>query len=186
MTRVTAWGLAALTVSGIYLYTFPTATIPYFAIDLAHILGGLLFALLLIGSLLKLRAATSMMKLGWLSIAAGTAAGIALTFTGATRPMAPLLYGHIFLCLMGIVFLLTGYAGVRGWPIPSTAIRFSAFLVVALLLGTSAWAMREVRWRVNNRITNPSMPPQSQDDEGQGVNGDFFPSSVRTNTGRRQ
>jgi len=185
MTRVTAWGLAALTVSGIYLYTFPTATIPYFAIDLAHILGGLLFALLLIGSLLKLRTATSMMKLGWLSIAAGTAAGIALTFTGATRPMAPLLYGHIFLCLLGVVFLLTGYAGVRGWLVPSTAIRFSAFLVVALLLGTSAWAMREVRWRVNNRITNPSMPPQSQDDEGQGVNGDFFPSSVRTNTGHR-
>jgi len=99
--------------------------------------------------------------------------------------MAPLLYGHIFLCLLGVVFLLTGYAGVRGWLVPSTAIRFSAFLVVALLLGTSAWAMREVRWRVNNRITNPSMPPQSQDDEGQGVNGDFFPSSVRTNTGHR-
>jgi hypothetical protein len=29
------------------------------------------------------------------------------------------------------------------------------------------------------------MPPASQDFEGQGVHGDFFPSSVRTNTGGR-
>jgi len=185
MTRARTWGLAALTLSGIYLYTFPAATIPYFGIVLAHILGGLVFSLLVIGSLVKLGSVSSPMKLGWLFIGAGTVAGILLTFMGATRPMAPLLYGHIFLCLLGVVFLLTGYAGARGWPMRSAAVRFGALLAAALVLGGSAWAMREVRWHANNRITNPSMPPASQDDEGQGVNGDFFPSSVRTNTGHR-
>src|SRR4029450_9663604 len=163
MNRARAWGLAALTLSGIYLYAFPSATIPYFGIDLAHIVGGLLFALLVIGSLYKLGAVPTAMKLGWLSIGAGTIAGILLTFMGATRPLAPLLYGHIFLCVLGVVFLLTGYASARGRPMPAGAARFVAFLVVALLLGSSAWAMREVRWHANNRITNPSMPPESQD-----------------------
>src|SRR5215471_4615949 len=178
MSRAGTLGLAALTLSGIYLYTFPAATIPYFGIELAHILGGLVFALLVIGILFKLRSAPWALKLGWLAVAGGTVAGVALTFTGATRPMAPLLYGHIFLCVTGVIFLLTGYAGARGWLLRSSTVRFASFLIVSLLIGSSAWAMREVRWQASNRITNPSMPPESQDYEGQGVNGDFFPSSV--------
>ena len=90
MTRASKWGLIALTLSGIYLYTFPSATLPYFGIVLGHILVGLLFSLLVIGALFRLGTASSAMKLGWLSIGAGTVAGILLTFMGATRPMAPL------------------------------------------------------------------------------------------------
>src|SRR5678815_4052252 len=185
MTKASKWGLTALTLSGIYLYTFPSATLRYFGIVLGHILVGLLFSLLVIGALFRLGTVSSAMKLGWLSIGAGTVAGILLTFMGATRPMAPLFYSHIFLCLFGVVFLLTGWAGTRGRPMRTSSVRFVAFFGAALLLGTCAWAMREVRWQVNARITNPSMPPESQDYEGQGVNGDFFPSSVRTNTGHR-
>src|SRR4030095_5922277 len=119
----------------------------------------------------------------------GTALGIALTFTGATRPMAPLLYGHIFLCAAGVLFLIAGYSGNRSQstppPIRPTALRFTGFLIVARLVGGSAWATRELSWRSKHRISNPAMPPVSQDFEGQGINGDFFPSSVRTNTGKR-
>jgi hypothetical protein len=50
-------------------------------------------------------------------------------------------------------------------------------------VGGGAWAWREVAWHNSNRITNPLMPPESQDQEGQGLHGDFFPSSVRTSTG---
>jgi Flp pilus assembly protein TadD len=177
--------LAALTLSGIYLYTFPNATIPYFGIELAHIGGGLLFAIVVLLSLFKLGGTSSTTKLGWLSIAAGTGLGVALTLTGATRPMLPLLYGHIFLCIAGVLFLLTGFSGARGWLSRSSVLRFASLLVITLLVGTSAWATREVRWQNSHRITNPTMPPESQDYEGQGVNGDFFPSSVRTNTGKR-
>jgi hypothetical protein len=174
------FGLAALTLSGIYLYAFPIASIPYFGIELAHILGGLIFALGLLLSLRAFRSASTSMKFGWIFIAIGTVLGVSLTFTGATRPMAPLLYGHIFVSAAGIVLLLGGYGRYR-----SPVLRFSAILIVAFLVGGSAWAARELTWRTGNRITNPSMPPESQDFEGQGVNGDFFPSSVRTNTGKR-
>src|SRR5215207_5964616 len=176
MTRTRAWGLGALTLSGVYLYTFPTATIPYFGIELAHILGGLLFGFVVLGALLRMRGETSAAKLGWLAIGLGTALGVALTFTGATRPLRPLLYSHIFLCAAGVLFLVTAYAANHNWAIRSTGLRFTAFLLVAVTMGTSAWAKREIDWINSNRITNPAMPPASQDGEGQGINGDFFPS----------
>src|SRR6185436_6505045 len=52
-------------------------------------------------------------------------------------------------------------------------------------IGGAAWTVREVHWRSSNLIANPAMPPESQDYEGQGVKGDFFPSSVTTSTGGR-
>jgi hypothetical protein len=115
------------------------------------------------------------MKLGWLSIGAGTVAGILLTFMGATRPMAPLFYSHIFLCLFGVVFLLTGWAGTRGRPMRTSSVRFVAFLGAALLLGTSAWAMREGALAGEQSHHQSVHAPESQDYEGQGVNGDFLP-----------
>src|SRR5262245_40704983 len=99
------FGLAALTLTGIYLYTFPVASIPYFGIELAHILGGLIFALVLILSVRAFRWASLSAKTGWILIAIGAVLGVSLTFTGATRPLTPLLYSHIFASAAGIVFL---------------------------------------------------------------------------------
>ena len=62
--------------------------------------GRLIFAFILLLSLGALLRTSSFTKLGWISLAIGTALGITLTFTGATRPMAPFLYGHIFLCAL--------------------------------------------------------------------------------------
>src|SRR4030095_13344410 len=136
MSRVKTFGIVALTLSGIYLYTFPSANIPYFVIELAHIAGGMIFALILMLSLGALRQTPPSMKLGWISLAIGTALGIALTFTGAKRPLAPLLYCPIFLCAAGVLFLIAGYSGNRSQnnatPIRSTALRFTGFLIVAL------------------------------------------------------
>ncbi len=180
MNRLRTFGLAALTLSGIYLYTFPAANIPYFGIELGHILGGLIFAVVLVLSFRSYRLGSPATKFGWLLIVIGAVLGVSLTFTGATRPLRPLFYSHIFLCVAGVVFILTGYTAAR-----SRVLRFAAILGVALLLGGSAWAAREVTWFNSNRISNPALSPESQDFEGQGVNGDFFPSSVRTNTGKR-
>jgi Flp pilus assembly protein TadD len=185
MSKVRIWGLSALTLTGIYLYTFPDANLPYLAVDLAHIAGGAIFGLILLFSVRALRSAASSMKLGWIVIGLGTLLGIALTFTGATRPMIPLLYAHIFVSAVGLVFLLTGYFSGRGRLAHSPVMRFTMLLVVAALISGSAWATRELGWRNRYRIVNPSMPPAAQDFEGQGVNGDFFPSSVRTSTGGR-
>jgi Flp pilus assembly protein TadD len=165
------------------LYTFPSANLPYFGIELAHIAGGFIFALLMLLSLRAFRSASSSLKLGWILVAAGSVLGASLAFTGATRPLAPLFYAHILVCAVGVLFLVTGYAGNAS--VRSSSLRFTAFLLVGVLLTGSAWAMRELGWRYKHRIVNPAMPPESQDFEGQGVSGDFFPSSVRTNTGTR-
>jgi Tfp pilus assembly protein PilF len=179
--RTRKFALAALTLTGIYLYAFPVASIAYFGVELAHILGGLIFALVLALSVRTLRSSpTVLTRLGWILVVFGAVLGISLTFTGATRPLTPLLYGHIFVCAAGIVFLLAGYSNSR-----SLSLRFSAVLALALAVGGSSWAVREIGWRNGNRIVNPSMPPESQDFEGQGVKGDFFPSSVRTSTGSK-
>jgi len=185
MTRVRSLGLILLTLTGIYLYAFPSATIPYLGIVLGHITGGLIFALVLLMCLRRPRQEGSAEIAGWIFIAIGTALGIILAFTGATRPLTPLLYAHIYICATGVLFLLTQRAGRLEWPIRSGALRFAALLLLTFLVGGSAWAAREIGWRGNYRIVNPAMPPVSQDFEGQGVHGDFFPSSVRTNTGGR-
>jgi hypothetical protein len=98
MTRVRALGLILLTLTGIYLYAFPSATIPYLGIVLGHIAGGLVFALVLLMNVRQLRQQGSAAITGWIFIAIGTALGIIVAFTGATRPLTPLLYAHIFIC----------------------------------------------------------------------------------------
>ncbi len=70
--------------SAIYLYAFPSATIPYLALVLAHVAAGFVLAALLIPTLIRVRSA------GWIVTAAGALLGILLTFTGGSRPFAPL------------------------------------------------------------------------------------------------
>src|SRR5678815_1663141 len=110
MTRVRSLGLILLTLTGIYLYAFPSATIPYLGIVLGHIAGGLVFAFVLLLCLRRLRQEGSAGFTGWVFITIGTALGIILAFTGATRPLTPLLYAHIYVCMTGVLFLLTHHA----------------------------------------------------------------------------
>src|SRR5689334_21756829 len=99
LSKIRNFSLALLTLSGVYLYALPSATIPYLALVLFHIAAGFGLAILL---LLRLR---DIRTLGWVLIAAGAALGIILTFTGGARPFAPWLYAHIFVCAIGVVLL---------------------------------------------------------------------------------
>ena len=156
--------------SALYLYAFPSATIPYLSLVLGHVAAGFVFAVLVIPTLLRARSA------GWMVTTAGALLGIGLAFTGASRPFAPLLYSHIAVSTLGIVLLLAG-------RMRRPAAAFAALAAAALMLSVSAWAVREVRWRQAYRIQNPGMPPDSQSNEGEGVTGAFFPSSAQTKDG---
>jgi Flp pilus assembly protein TadD len=156
--------------SALYLYAFPSATIPYLTLILAHVAAGFVLTALVIPVLLRARSA------GWVVTAAGAVLGIILTFTGASRPFAPLLYGHIAVSTLGIVLLVA--ARMR-----RPAVAFAGLAIAVVILGGSAWAVREVRWRDSHRIQNPALPPESQASEGAGVNGPFFPSSAQTTNG---
>ena len=181
-------GLILLTLTGIYLYAFPSATIPYLPIVLAHIVGGIVFSIVFIAGLRAFRSGAgngAMGSVGMLLVGIGSLLGLALTFTGASRPMSSLFNAHILVTAAGVLCLVAAYVGRRGLVAFSGPARFAAILVVAALLGGSAWATREVLWLNSHSITNPAMPPDSQDREGGGVGGDFFPRSVLTNTGER-
>ena len=83
--------------TAVYLYAFPSATISYLAVVLGHIAAGFILAVLLI--------LTRPKSAGWISTGAGAAAGIVLTWTGASRPFSPLPYAHITFSAFGLILL---------------------------------------------------------------------------------
>jgi Flp pilus assembly protein TadD len=207
ITRLRNFGLGFLTLSGIYLYAFPSASIPYLGLVLLHIAGGFLFAAVLLLSVRKEfwgqtpnspehfvpstqsspANSVSVPKTAWAVTAVGAALGIGLAFTGGARPWIGLLYSHIVISVLGVVLVLVASARLahRLGTQYSPAVRFSGLLLLAILLGSSAWVTRQATWNNSHRIENPETPPESQDFEGAGMNGDFFPSSVQTNTGEK-
>src|SRR6266853_3644836 len=172
MSRARTSTFVFTALSALYLYAFPSATIPYLALILGHVAAGFVLAALLIPTLIRARSA------GWIVTAAGALLGIFLTFTGGSRPFAPLLYAHIAVSALGVLILLA-------LQTQRPALRFTALVALAVGLGGAAYAVREVRWRNAYRIQNPGMPPESQANEGDGVNGPFFPSSAQTSHGAR-
>src|SRR5260370_17195365 len=102
--------LVALTVSAVYLYGYPSATIFYFVVDLFHVAVGIVFAILLIFYLARLLPREALLaRLGWISLAAGALLGIVLIKIGTPLRMNPWLYPHITLCLLATLFLPPSY-----------------------------------------------------------------------------
>jgi tetratricopeptide (TPR) repeat protein len=190
MSSVNRWlsrSLVALTISALYLYGYPTATITYALADLFHIALGILFTILLVYYLLRLLPnETLLARLGWLFLAAGAAIGIVLIKVGTPIRLKPWLTAHIALCVVGALFLATSWLASRGWlghGILQRGLGFAAVVLLTAGIAAGAWWSREVTWKKANRITNPLMPPETMDSEGDGPQGKFFPSSAQTKHG---
>jgi len=181
--RLLAPMLAFLFLSALYLYAFPQPNILYAAVVLAHALVGLIASIYLIVFLFSLtRGSSWMARLGWWLTAASAVAGIVLIKVGALRADYQLLYSHILLGAAGAGVLFAAWAGRRGWLSPGfarAALRYSACLVVLLALGWAAWYSRNARWQNSGRIVNPPDSPRTMNQEGDGPQGDFFPSSAQ-------
>jgi len=186
-TRWLSRSLIALTISALYLYGYPSATITYALADLFHIALGILFAILLVYYLLRLLPnETLLARLGWLSLAAGAAIGIVLIKVGTPIRLKSWLFAHIALCVVGALFIASSSLVSRGWLGQGIVQRGLGFAALALLtsgIAAGAWWTREVTWKKTNRITNPMMPPETMDAEGDGPQGKFFPSSAQTKHG---
>lgn len=165
--------LFLLAVTGLYLFAFPQANVPYATIVLAHALIGVAFAGVLISFLRRNRSFV------WTLVALGSAAGVALMFTGAARPYYSLLYGHAVVSTVGALLLFAQGLN-RGTPI----IRYTAVVSSALVLAYGAKTIRELPWQQSHRITNPTLPPANMEGEGDGPSGPFFPSSNQTVDGK--
>jgi len=179
--------LVALMVSALYLYGYPSATITYALADLLHIALGILFTILVVYYLLRLLPnETLLARLGWILLAAGAVIGIVLIKVGTPIRLKSWLFAHIALCVVGALFLATSWLASRGslgHGILQRGLGFAALALLTAGIAAGAWWTREVTWRKTNRITNPLMPPETMDNEGDGPQGKFFPSSAQTKHG---
>ena len=187
VTRWLSRSLIALAISALYLYGYPSATITYALADLLHIALGILFTILLVYYLLRsLPNETLLARLGWILLAAGAVIGIVLIKLGTPIRLKPWLFAHIALCVVGTLFLATSWLASRCWlghGILQRGLGFAAMALLTVGIAAGAWWTREVTWKKTNRITNPLMPPETMDNEGDGPQGKFFPSSAQTRHG---
>ncbi|MHB8499848.1 MAG: tetratricopeptide repeat protein [Candidatus Acidiferrales bacterium] len=184
MSQWRSRSVIALAASAVYLYGFPSANIPYIAAVFFHVAAGIFLTVLLLPFLVKLlRTSTPGARVGWLLLAAGAVIGVILIFTGTPLPMKKLLYAHIFVCVLGVTFLAGAWLASRGWlgaGIVQQVLRSAALVVVVAGISAGAWWYRTYAWNNAFRITNPAIAPATMDNEGDGPQGKFFPSSAQT------
>src|SRR4029077_4018928 len=118
-----------------------------------------------------LRHESLLVRLGWISLGLGALLGIVLIKIGTPLRLKPWLYAHIVLCVLGTFFLATSWLLSKGWLGDSVLPRGFGFAALTLLtagLAAGTWWTREVGWKNANRISNPLMPAETMDGEGDG------------------
>jgi Flp pilus assembly protein TadD len=181
--------LVALAVSAGYLYAYPSATITYAVVVVFHLAAGIIFILLLLVYLIRLLPQeTILARAGWILLMAGGILGLVLIKVGTPNRLKSWLLAHIALCVVGTFFVVTSWLISRRWLSQSIVRRGLGFAAMALLttaISAGAWWTREAAWKNSNanRISNPLMPPETMDGEGDGPQGKFFPSSAQTKHG---
>ncbi|HEV2697075.1 MAG TPA: multiheme c-type cytochrome, partial [Terriglobales bacterium] len=181
--RLLAPMLVFLFASAVYLYAFPQPNFLYAVVVLLHAVVGtvaMLYLIVLLWGLL--REGAWIARLGWLLIAGSAGLGLVLIKIGALRSEWNLLYIHIGLALAGCCFLYGDWAGRRGWLAPGlgrAAVRYAACFLALAGLSAGAYYSRNSRWLNSARIQNPADAPETMNDEGDGPQGDFFPSSAQ-------
>ncbi len=184
MSQWRSRSVIALAASAVYLYGFPSANIPYILVVLFHLVAGIFLTILLLPFLVKLlRTSTLGARSGWLLLAVAAVLGVILIFTGTPLPMKRLLYAHIFASVLGVTLLAGSWLASRGWlgaGGAQIALRSAALVVIVAGISAGAWWYRTYAWNNAYRITNPAISPATMDDEGDGPQGKFFPSSAQT------
>ncbi len=185
--RVFSLLVTTLFLSALYLYAFPQAHVLYAAVVLAHAFLGALATLLVLPVLWRsFRSGDFFSSLAWVFLLAGGAIGLVLIRIGTERSHWNSVYLHVALCVVAGAFLLSARMSRLGWLAGGFAMgALRTAICFALLAGLSAAAFyaRNARWQQSNRIHNPSMPPETMEQEGDGANGDFFPSSAQVEGG---
>src|SRR5215813_505709 len=187
MSRWRLGFVLVLSLSAIYLYAFPAATILYGCGALLHAGVGILLAVLLSPILRAVfRDCGFAEKLAWTLLAAGTILGLLLIKIGTPHRFKIWLMLHIALSTAGALLLATAWLARRGWLGRGSAGAVASLAAAALLfaaVGAGAWWVRTVAWKNAYRIVNPGMPAATMEGEGDGPRGKFFPSSVQTHDG---
>src|SRR2546430_2320535 len=181
--RVISGLLVFLSLSAVYLYAFPQTNLIYPIVVLLHAMAGVVATgMLLIFLSRRLRQESFIARTGWVLVVAGGILGLVLLKTGTPRSEWNWLYSHILISSVGIAILLAEWAGKRGWlgsGISGAIARVAICFALLAAIGYGARYLRESRWQNRARIENPAMPPATMNDEGDGPQGPFFPSSAQ-------
>ncbi|HET6932907.1 MAG TPA: multiheme c-type cytochrome, partial [Candidatus Acidoferrum sp.] len=187
MQRWRSLSVLVLAVTAVYLYAFPAANIPYAIAVLLHAGLGVLATLGILFFLFRgLNNEPTLARFGWVFLLIGGALGIVLIKIGTPHRLKAWLYTHIVLCLIGVLFLACYRFASSGWLNANFfqhSFRFAAIALVLASISAGAWWVRTVAWKNAYRVNNPSIAPATMDQEGDGPNGKFFPSSVQTKDG---
>jgi len=176
--------VAILFLSSIYLYVFPAANLTYVAIVLLHAAVGVVAAVFLVPKMLAVVRARSFYRdLGWLVLAAGAILGVILLFIGTIRSHWTWMYMHVAVSFAAVALLHVKWMGTRGWQPRSRSLSLATTaLCLALAVGAAygGWNLRQGIWSRAYKFSNPASPPASMNEEGDGPEGPFFPSSSQT------
>src|SRR5215469_11447281 len=188
MKRWRSLSVFVLALTAVYLYALPTATITYAITVLLHTGVGVLLVLGL--AVLYVRGFNRerlLERFGWLLLAAGGALGVALIYLGTPHRMRMWLYSHIAISTLGTLLLVASWMAEHGRlgvsPI-ERLVRSAVLLAATGGIAAGAWWVRTVAWTSGFRIQNAPLAPAVMDDEGDGPQGKFFPSSAQTKDGQ--
>jgi len=184
LSRKLLFGLVAfLAASAVYLYGFPQPNLVYAGVVLLHVLGGVAATVWVIAWLRRLlREGSWVAAAGWVLFLVGAGIGLWLIHTGTIRSEWNWMYAHMVVCAAALAFFAAEALGRRGWLGTGTGGRVARLAVCSIVvagLGAGLRYTREARWESRTRIENPEMPPSTMDQEGDGSQGPFFPSSAQ-------
>src|ERR1700756_7522 len=172
-----------LALSAVFLYGFPQTNVEYVVVVLLHAVAGVLATVWVLASLKRLlRDRSWLFAGGWILFLGGGAIGIWLIHTGTLRAEWNWMYAHIVASALALAFLVAERIRHRGWlgsRSAASVARLAICLVALAGLGAGLRYTREARWVSHAHIENPSMPPPTMDQEGDGAKGMFFPSSAQ-------
>jgi tetratricopeptide (TPR) repeat protein len=187
MKRWRSLSVLILVVTALYLYAYPSATIPYAATVLLHIFVGVLATLGLLFFLFRgLRSQRWLARAAWVALFLGGALGMVLIWTGTPHRLKVWLYAHIALCCVALALLAASWLAEREWlgvGFARQAARLTVVILTIAAISAAAWWLRNEAWSNAYRVSNPPISPATMNDEGDGPHGRFFPSSVQTRDG---
>src|SRR5690349_513325 len=143
MTRWRPRILFLLTVTSLYLYGYPSATLTYSGVLLFHLGAGIALTILLVPYFLRnWHDEKFLSRLGWSAVALGAILGLVLIKIGTPHRLKQWLYAHIALCVIGVSFLAVSRLSSRKWlgdGAGAAAVRFATVLIVMVALSAGAW-----------------------------------------------
>src|SRR5439155_9562752 len=178
-------GLIALLVNTAYVAAFASPTFFYMANVLAHVVLGIVVAVLGFATLVRHREVRPALSAAAALFAIALAVGLYLTVHGNLAGDRSILRLHVAFGALAVAALVpyARRAFTAGGRPRTWAVGFAAASALALALPVAVtWYARTnpARW---TRIANPATAPVSMAEEGGGPRSPFFPSSAKTNVG---